>query len=162
MHKIKTAADTAKQARDLELDELRAKNESLEEMKTQLEKEIVRLEENLRKRNADVKKLHQIIVDSSQGEEGPLDSEIAAAFADLENRIMLLVKRCYTRLDVRTSPFYDNLSSENKELWLRASFADLLYKHFFAPDRKLFGMDERHERALLDFEQMAESDDRGS
>ena len=88
-----------------------------------------------------------------------MDDEIITLFNQLDQEIMKIVKKHFTR-PMKTALISDSvlwkeykpLSAENRELWVRAIIADDLYDEFFRKDRRIFGFDTKREEVLKDFE----------
>ena len=88
-----------------------------------------------------------------------MDDEIVTLFNQLNQEIMKIVKKHFTRpmrmnaaLESAIWKDFKPLSAENRELWVRAIIADDLYDEFFRRDRRNFGFDAKREEVLKDFE----------
>lgn len=96
-----------------------------------------------------------------------MDDEIITLFNQLNQDIMKIVKRHFTK------PFrsgesgsaiwkeYKTLSPENKELWVRAFIADDLYQEFFLKKQRIFGLDVEREEVMKGFELTLENSGKG-
>ena len=98
-----------------------------------------------------------------------MDDEIVNLFNQLNQEIMKIVKKYFTRtlrpgLAVSDEPNWKEfkpLSPENRELWVRAYIADGLYDEFFRRERRIFGFDKKREEVMEDFESTLEDSGKG-
>ena len=98
-----------------------------------------------------------------------MDDEIVTLFNQLDQEIMKIVKKHFTRpmriglaaSDPALWKEFKPLSAENRELWVRAFIADDLYDEFFPKDRRIFGFDNEREEVLKDFESVLAKSGKG-
>ena len=134
-----------------------------------MEKEAAAAQLAVSERDRRNKKLQQVIIENSQNFAPPMDDDIVNLFNQLNQEIMKIVKKYFTRtlrpgLAVSDEPNWKEfkpLSPENRELWVRAYIADDLYDEFFPRERRIFGFDKKREEVMGDFESTLEDSGKG-
>ena len=149
-----------------QLEESRAERNSLFDQVNRSRQDADQAQIAISDRNRRIQKLQQVIIENSQNVAPPMDDEIVNLFNQLNQEIMKIVKKHFTRpirmaFVASDSPEWKELkllSPENRELWVRAFIADDLYDEFFRKDPRKFGFDAKREEVLRDFESaLAES-----
>jgi hypothetical protein len=139
----------------------------LEETKNNQERDIKLLKETLSQKNKETKKLHQIIIETSQTDRDPADDDVIKDFSGLSNSIMRIVKKYYTNKAISKKlkwNEYNASSPENRELFLRGLIADRLYHYLFSTKsgRAVFGFDRETDNMMADFEEKLKKSGKGT
>lgn len=137
-------------------------NDGLEKATQQLKLELLQKERELGQRDRKIremelknKKLHSIILDTGSKEVELDDEEISKAFGNLDHRILQLVKKSYCNHAAKPSKheqIYPSLSAENKDLFVRALIADILWNRLFAPGYLPWGFREKKDAYFANLE----------
>ena len=114
-----------------QLEQCTAEKNSLSDIISQQKEDIAQCKKAINERDARNKQLQRVIIESTQNINPPMDDEIIDLFNELNHDIMRVVKRHFTKSLVGDSDRpnwkeYKSLSPENRELWIRAWFADEL------------------------------------
>ena len=146
------------------LAKLRTQCQELVTIRSRNEKTISTLNQALNSKKEETRKLHEIILQSGQTESTLSDEDLVKHFQRLSYNILRVVKKHYlgSAKKLKWKDAYNNLSSETRELWVRAMIADKIHAGFFSSSsRKLFGFDEPREKALAELEGIVAASGKG-
>jgi hypothetical protein len=104
-----------------QIEELTAKNKSLEELREDQERRIGSLNMDLNKKSRETRKLHEIIIQSGQDQSAVSDEDIINDFVALNYNIMRIVKKHFAASTGKTKwKQYNALKPDERDFWVRA------------------------------------------
>ena len=134
--------------------ELATRKGTWEKEKEHLERQVTNSNMDLVRKNKEARKLHAIILQTSQDSSEVSDEDITARFGNLNYGILHFVNKHFAGMGAKTSlKKLNSLSKDDRMFYLRAKLADGIYDEFFHPSVKLFGLDEMREKAQLELEE---------
>ena len=123
--------------------QLSNQNETLAKQVEQLQRQVGSLNLDLNKKRDEARKLHEIILQSSQDSPDVSDEEVSKRFGELNYDIQRIINRHF--LNLRR---FNDLAKDDRIFYLRSKIAQQIYQDLFGPSVKIFGVDLERERHL--------------
>ena len=126
-----------------EINELKAKNNSLVDENQQLLQEVYVWRKNAQQYKAKIEQLHNIILEQGHKEELPIDDQVVTMFSQLKQNIFRFIKRHCSNQEANR-----HLSPDVKDWWIMSIVCNVLWDEFFAPNVRWFGFGFDDDRSL--------------